>query len=179
MLIVAFHDVFPEIAHQETRAVGTVERGGPVSWVHLHEFYCADPACDCRRVVLVAIAEDGKPVATISHSFEPPRGDEPQTFLDPLNPQSAGAHEFLQLAKRLVLTDRRYCARLRRHYRMVKEAASDPEHPLHRLNGFGPLLLPEPVRRSQPRIGRNDRCPCGSGRKWKKCCGALAAAQSP
>src|SRR4051794_6248773 len=21
-------------------------------------------------------------------------------------------------------------------------------------------------------IGRNDPCPCGSGRKWKKCCGA-------
>ncbi|WP_394697314.1 SEC-C metal-binding domain-containing protein [Pseudoxanthomonas japonensis] len=21
------------------------------------------------------------------------------------------------------------------------------------------------------KIGRNDPCPCGSGRKWKKCCG--------
>lgn len=29
---------------------------------------------------------------------------------------------------------------------------------------------PEPVRRSQPRVGRNDPCPCGSGRKYKKCC---------
>ena len=24
--------------------------------------------------------------------------------------------------------------------------------------------------RSTPKIGRNDPCPCGSGRKWKKCC---------
>ena len=23
-----------------------------------------------------------------------------------------------------------------------------------------------------PRIGRNDPCPCGSGKKYKKCCGA-------
>ncbi len=28
------------------------------------------------------------------------------------------------------------------------------------------------VRRSQPKVGRNDPCPCGSGRKYKKCCGA-------
>ena len=28
----------------------------------------------------------------------------------------------------------------------------------------------EPVRRSEPRVGRNDPCPCGSGKKYKKCC---------
>ena len=28
----------------------------------------------------------------------------------------------------------------------------------------------QPVRRSEPRIGRNDPCPCGSGKKYKKCC---------
>jgi SEC-C motif-containing protein len=29
----------------------------------------------------------------------------------------------------------------------------------------------EPYVREQARIGRNDPCPCGSGRKFKKCCG--------
>ena len=28
----------------------------------------------------------------------------------------------------------------------------------------------EPVRRVEPRVGRNDPCPCGSGKKYKKCC---------
>lgn len=28
--------------------------------------------------------------------------------------------------------------------------------------------------RSAAKIGRNDPCPCGSGRKYKKCCGAAA-----
>jgi len=28
-----------------------------------------------------------------------------------------------------------------------------------------------PVRRSEPKVGRNDPCPCGSGKKFKKCCG--------
>jgi uncharacterized protein YecA (UPF0149 family) len=30
--------------------------------------------------------------------------------------------------------------------------------------------LPVTVIRSAPRIGRNDPCPCGSGKKYKKCC---------
>jgi preprotein translocase subunit SecA len=29
---------------------------------------------------------------------------------------------------------------------------------------------PEPVRKGV-RIGRNDPCPCGSGKKYKHCCG--------
>ncbi len=29
----------------------------------------------------------------------------------------------------------------------------------------------KPVRRTQKKIGRNDPCPCGSGKKYKKCCG--------
>lgn len=28
----------------------------------------------------------------------------------------------------------------------------------------------EPFRRSAPRVGRNDPCPCGSGKKYKRCC---------
>jgi hypothetical protein len=29
----------------------------------------------------------------------------------------------------------------------------------------------ETFRREDPRVGRNDPCPCGSGKKFKKCCG--------
>jgi preprotein translocase subunit SecA len=29
----------------------------------------------------------------------------------------------------------------------------------------------QPIRRKTPKIGRNDPCPCGSGKKYKKCCG--------
>jgi len=27
-----------------------------------------------------------------------------------------------------------------------------------------------PARRDRPRVGRNDPCPCGSGKKYKRCC---------
>ncbi len=29
----------------------------------------------------------------------------------------------------------------------------------------------EPIKRAEPKVGRNDPCPCGSGKKHKKCCG--------
>jgi preprotein translocase subunit SecA len=29
----------------------------------------------------------------------------------------------------------------------------------------------EPIRRETPKVGRNEPCPCGSGKKYKKCCG--------
>ncbi len=33
----------------------------------------------------------------------------------------------------------------------------------------------KPVVRDAPKVGRNDPCPCGSGKKYKKCCGQDAA----
>ena len=38
-----------------------------------------------------------------------------------------------------------------------------------------PTLAPQPQRRPVPQnIGRNDPCPCGSGKKFKQCCGRMA-----
>jgi preprotein translocase subunit SecA len=33
----------------------------------------------------------------------------------------------------------------------------------------------KPVKRTTAKVGRNDPCPCGSGKKYKKCCGAVTA----
>ncbi len=40
--------------------------------------------------------------------------------------------------------------------------------------GNGAAEAPKTVRRDQPKVGRNDPCPCGSGKKYKKCHGAQA-----
>ncbi|MDM8539372.1 YchJ family metal-binding protein, partial [Desulfobacterales bacterium HSG17] len=34
----------------------------------------------------------------------------------------------------------------------------------------GKAPKPETVVRQSPKVGRNDQCPCGSGKKFKKCC---------
>ncbi len=41
----------------------------------------------------------------------------------------------------------------------------------------GGRLFPDKIetfRREAPKVGRNDPCPCGSGKKFKKCCGKAA-----
>jgi len=35
----------------------------------------------------------------------------------------------------------------------------------------GEMLAEKPTVREAPKVGRNDPCPCGSGKKYKKCCG--------
>lgn len=44
----------------------------------------------------------------------------------------------------------------------VSRSASSPPRPVQ---------AAQPVRRSEPKVGRNDPCPCGSGKKYKKCHG--------
>ncbi len=39
--------------------------------------------------------------------------------------------------------------------------AKGPQHP----------SAGQPVQRDVEKVGRNDDCPCGSGKKYKKCCG--------
>ena len=41
-------------------------------------------------------------------------------------------------------------------------------------NTYSSLSAASSVVRDQPKVGRNDPCPCGSGKKFKKCCGKEA-----
>lgn len=56
------------------------------------------------------------------------------------------------------------------------------EHALHEKSEFAQIdgvwfyaravrTGPAPVKSSAPKVGRNDPCPCGSGKKYKHCCG--------
>ena len=46
-----------------------------------------------------------------------------------------------------------------------------PDRAINRAAEVTPFQT-DTIRRSGPKIGRNDPCPCGSGRKFKRCCGA-------
>lgn len=63
--------------------------------------------------------------------------------------------------------------RVLRERSLFRRAPEDPATPGER----GPWRYVgrakgEPVTRAEPRVGRNDPCPCGSGLKFKKCHGA-------
>jgi preprotein translocase subunit SecA len=38
-------------------------------------------------------------------------------------------------------------------------------------SGDSPPPKKQPVRKAQKKVGRNAPCPCGSGKKYKQCCG--------
>jgi hypothetical protein len=142
------------------------------------ESYCADRGCDCRRVLVAVFdVERRKQVATINHGFEPPKPpheDEGQTFLDPLNPQSPWSKLFLEIFQRMIEDpDDDFGPRLVRHYDLWKSAVNDPLHPgqaaLRQGGGDPELLRQQPVL-AGPKVGPNAPCPCGSGKKYKRCC---------
>ena len=50
----------------------------------------------------------------------------------------------------------------------VPETRGSPWFDDHEPSPF--TLSAEPVHRADPKVGRNAPCPCGSGKKYKKCC---------
>ena len=66
----------------------------------------------------------------------------------------------------------KFCA----HYRVQNVPQELREDAFFRKEGDewfyveGNVYAKQPVRRETPKIGRNDPCPCGSGKKYKKCC---------
>jgi hypothetical protein len=108
MGMLALHDVFPEVAAKESRMLRPINRPGlPEDDYVLVEHYCVDPTCDCRRVVIGMVLGQPPPrqVATINHAFEVPTDGEPQTFLDPLNPQSDRSEPLLGLFLEMLNND--------------------------------------------------------------------------
>ncbi len=53
------------------------------------------------------------------------------------------------------------------------EAAPPVIAPEMQQSRMGPLPVPAPIQpvENKEKVGRNDPCPCGSGKKYKKCCG--------
>jgi hypothetical protein len=132
-----FHSRFLDLAARETRSLHVFSGGGelPPGEYALLEWYCDDPECDCRRV-LVQVVPAGRPnkvLAVINYGWESAafytewmHGDEEagseitHASLDPLHPQSRYADYLLELFRDVVDTDPDYVARLARHYELFK-----------------------------------------------------------
>lgn len=181
----AFDVLFRDVQRQESRVAAVSSHSRiPDGTFAFKEFYCHERGCDCRRVLLqVWWVERRLQVATINYAFDPsqppPFDDEPQIMLDPMNPQSDISDALQDLFTTLLRDDPTWHEGFVRHYGMWKAVVDDPAHPDHpKVRGEShsdPTFRPafprrEPDRREGPKIGRNDPCPCGSGKKSKKCC---------
>ena len=187
-----FLHAFPKLAETEVRDI-TVGPGNslglPAGRYGFIESYCDEKGCDCRRVLIGVLSEKARKfIAHINLGFD---SDDAMAgpFLDPLDPQGPQAEALLDFFTDMINNDPAYLARLHRHYVQFKEqvegrrysgppfeepgrvqrvAATRP--PMRSFAGRSDMAFPtSPVRR-EVKIGRNDPCPCGSGKKYKQCC---------
>jgi hypothetical protein len=144
-------------------------------WV-ADDMYCLDPECNCGEVFLSFIppSEDDptedmpeEPTAFYDYgsasfdaSNEPAGQPAPATLVGALRQ----AHPDLDL--RLEQRHRE----LKSLYRDAVQNKSDAPSPDASSETPEDLKPPTPIRKSV-RVGRNEPCPCGSGKKYKKCCG--------
>ncbi|MFH0729216.1 MAG: SEC-C metal-binding domain-containing protein [Pseudomonadota bacterium] len=195
-----FINYFKEIGEKETRSVTVIRQGGhgslPSDKYTFIEHYCDDRDCDCRRVMISVLARKrNKILASINMGFDSD-GEDAGPFLDPLNPQSAHSQELIDMFVDMINSDPAYLARLQNHYVMLKEKITGKKYAGEPFETAGeirreanlPSLLPPdtsvaalstPVERDHPKVGRNALCPCGSGKKYKKCCLLSSEEDSP
>jgi preprotein translocase subunit SecA len=95
---------------------------------------------------------------------------------DPLKEyQKEGYDLFLQMSTRIKEETVRTMMLVRIEApRDIQELAPQEDHQMVLSHGGGGESTPQTVRRHADKIGRNAPCPCGSGKKYKKCCGKAA-----
>lgn len=118
------------------------------------DMYCPDPDCACGEAGVSFLGEDGD-VGMVRVELE------------------SGKVKFEPKASHESLLQTLWRSFHQRHHGIAHLKQRDIE-----MKKFGAEVLfarpdtvqPVTVRREQSKVGRNESCPCGSGKKYKKCC---------
>lgn len=117
-----FTEIFPDIAATETRHFWPTGRDPEKDPIQIAEYYCTDPSCDCKRVLLTLfdLADpDPTPILTVGYAFN--RNDpEPGPYIDPLNHLTPQGRDYFPFICDLLDKDSAYVNRLQKHYEMIK-----------------------------------------------------------
>lgn len=150
--LVGFHEVFPLAEYVKFDSDGTEY------WVE--DCYCLVQGCECRQAILsfapdpkdksnsTLVSECAARVNLVDSTFHA----EPQKDSEKVN----------RLIRQLSAQCPHLPQLLKQRYARVRQLVAEKPPP-----------LPKPaVAMAEAKVGRNDPCPCGSGKKHKKCCGA-------
>jgi len=158
----------PELAPVHPREIRDWKPGDEVSWEEAYwsvrddlylldeqlyevsEFYCVMPDCDCGRVML-RVGKVGEKADVLVGSVTIEKTGECELKTDD------GNREELD----------RIWAAYQKRYPEYRERHAAREL---RMREFGKALVEHHAAASAPKVGQNDPCPCGSGKKYKKCC---------
>jgi hypothetical protein len=180
MIFSSFFDEFPELVESEFRNIFVFDNDAhkhipPGNYAFL-EMFCPDIECDCRKVIIHVIsANPAKKWAILNYGWESEEyykawwGKSHEVYkkmsgvtFDPPSKNSLEI-EFLEVFQDLIRHDKKYAKRIESHYYMFKEKMREKKNNAARIHHNTKQLIAE-------KTGRNDPCPCNSGKKFKKCC---------
>jgi len=137
----------------------------PAEYV-VFEYYCDNPACDCQNLYadIMQLGKEGEPIkkslAVIEYS-----GSSKEAQCAPVlaegSPKTVTASHRLEIYKKFIHHPD-YLARMKNQYARVKQLTAARD-----LKKTG---MQKNASSKQKQIGRNEPCPCGSNKKYKKCC---------
>jgi uncharacterized protein len=163
---IALGDVAPSGAQAPPELLALVER---------FRLHTADMLDEGRLVLLLyTLRRGGRDYATWCEGFLLGVQIAPTDWYDAADPDDVD--ELLQPVQVLAgaLGDDERAAYSAAGWRkLVQDSQARLEETLLRLRDFWRIVRAPPVtvRHALPKVGRNDPCPCGSGRKHKQCCG--------
>lgn len=120
--------------------------------------YCMNPACQCNETVITFVEIDevnqkGQDICTLRYNLKNGKYTIENEFVNEEEMKSA--------LKSFKTEEKEIKNELKKRYDEMKKVGKkiNDENRITQVN--------------EPKIGRNDICPCGSGKKYKKCCGKM------
>jgi len=133
---------------------------GEIRWLAV-DSYCFNPDCPCREAVLcfIQVPEAGgrraKPTLTVFYDYRK---------------ASTHAPEYSSDSR---ISEQELMGSLKQSYANLDSLLAQRHLVLKKLFRRTHVRTESPkAKKANVKIGRNDPCPCGSGKKHKKCCGA-------
>lgn len=129
------------------------EYEGKTFWIY--DFYCMHPTCNCNNVYLKFINKDDKAEFGVRYTFST------NQFI--VEDSTFAKKEARDIAEDTLNNSSQAIELFKQRYLQMKQEGS--------------AILVKAEKKQKPiqvkeLIGRNDPCTCGSGKKYKKCCGA-------
>jgi len=118
--------------------------------------YCVTPGCNCQEASLIFLEAEDSAVNILGMLSV----DIGKWKIENSEPENLTAGELKALLKEF-----------KKQYPFIKNELFDRRQRIRK--AMAEVLMYEPPPQSpfkQKKIGRNDPCPCGSGKKYKKCC---------
>ena len=158
-IMVGYHDILPYAAPLEVSLNGR-------SWL-FDDQYCVRPKCPCQEATITF-----HPLPTRNEARTKPPTELPETpsCISVCYHYDSGDVEILPDSRHEEATGRELIAALRQLQQDVGGFLAKRHGALRQL--YRCSTKQRTVRLPTPKPGRNDPCPCGSGKKFKRCCGA-------